>query len=91
MADHQAHILQAKVEVLESVVVFLAMRETLREPDPVLAANNMAANFRIRVEEQARNLAKTPEVAAAQVIALEVLDSFFDRVKSAVQKNPDPQ
>jgi hypothetical protein len=87
MAD-QAHVLQAKVEVLESIGVWLVMRELQRQPDAISAAEKMCGEFRKRVEKQAAKMASTPVTQQALVIGLEVMESFFDRVKAAVSEPP---
>jgi hypothetical protein len=83
MQDH-THLLHAKIALLESMIVFLTMREIVREPDPMSAAETMAANFRAKVEAKADEHPDDKESEIAHVIGFEVVDSFFDRVKSAV-------
>lgn len=84
--DQSLDILTAKTAILEQVCLALLIERAASEGDPKAWVERFGKRFRNQIEEKARILPSNEGSDVASVIALEVLDSFLDRLRSAVAR-----
>ncbi len=84
--DQLRHILTAKVAMLEQLCLALMIDRASKEPEPLKWVDAFGKRFRGQVEKKAATLPKELETEISSVVALEVLDTFLDKLRGAVAK-----
>lgn len=84
--DQHQHILVAKVAMLEQVCLALLIDRAAKEQNPIAWVDGFGSRFRGQVEKKAAQMPKEIEAEISSVVALEVLDTFFDKLRGALAK-----
>jgi hypothetical protein len=85
MHDDEADLLVAKVGLVESFMVGVLAEMASRKKNPANYIEALAANIRKMMEGKIAKHPKGKENEIASVVALEVFDTFMDRVRVALK------